>query len=305
MAFEVNGMTELADFSPTVVALEALDEMTDNTKNAFVQHSFDASDELVAAGSVQTPIFPAVEMEDDVEGTPMEGAQFPADNVTLTPDRKKAVVIPITNYARAVSNQDVMNGYGRQLARNAMKIIDTTVAGVYSETANAAVDAGAGADIDEADILAGKELLDGQNAPDTGRVLILHHTQYNAMLAIDTFTRFDASGKAGFDNAKVSGVIGFVHGFTVVMDQNVVSAASRRHNVMLVHNPGSKDMNSVEWGMSTFRPMVSNTVTAGNRLRIIWMFDPYYGCEVIRGEMQFDYIALRPEWIVDIQTQTT
>lgn len=304
MAFEVNGMTATADFSPTLVAVEALDEMTDATQNAMVANAVDRSDDLVGAGSVQDPIYPAVDMEDETEGTPLEGAQFPADNVVLTPDRKKAVVIPITNYAQAVSNQNLMNGYGRQVARDAMRKIDIAMCGVYSETANSAVDAGAAADIDEADILAAKEILDGQNAPATGRVLILHHTQYNAMLAIDNFTRFDAIGKAGNENPKVSGVVGTVHGFTVWLDQNIISAASRRHNLAMVFG-GNKQNSSVEWGMSTFRPMVSNTVTAGNRLRLIWTFDPYYGSEVLRGEMQFDYIALRGEWIVDIQTQTT
>lgn len=304
MAFDVNGMTETADFSPTLVAIEALDEMADNTNNAMVQYSLDVSDELVGAGSVVTPIYPAVDMEDETEGTPLEGAQFPTDNVTLTPDRKKAVIIPITDYARAVSNQDLMNGYGRQVARDAMRKIDIALCGVYSETGNTPVDAGAAADIDEADILAAKEILDGQNAPPQGRVLILHHTQYNAILAIDGLTRFDALGKAGDANAKVSGVIGMLHGFLIVLDQNIVSAASRRHNIAMVYG-GNKQNSAVEWGMSTFRPMVSNTVTAGNRLRLVWTYDTTRGSEIIRGEMQFDYIALRPEWIVDIQTQTT
>lgn len=304
MAFDVNGMTELVDFSPTLVALEAMDEMTDATNNAFVRFALDVSDELVGAGSVQTPIYPAVDLEDETEGTPLEGAQFAADNVILTPDRKKAVIIPITDYARAVANQDLMNGYGRQAGRDALRKIDTSIAGVYSETSNAPVDAGAAADIDEADILAGKEILDGQNCPGEGRVLILHHTQYNAMLAIDNFTRFDAVGKSGDGNPKVSGVIGTVHGFLVVLDQNVVSAGARRHNVMTVFG-GNKQNSAIQWGMSTFRPMVSMTLTAGNRLRLIWTYDTTRACEIIRAEMQYDYIALRPEWIVDIQTQTT
>lgn len=308
MTWDVNGTTELVDFSPTLVALETLDEMDDATQNMLVEYSLDVSDECVAAGSVQTPVFPQVDMEDDVEGTPLEGAQFPSDNVMLTPDTKKAVIIPITNYARAVANQDLMNGYGRQLGRDAMRKIDIGIAGVYAETGNSPVDAGAATDIDEADILAAKELLDLANAPIAGRVLIVHTTQYNAILAIDGLTRFDALGKADAANAKVSGLIGYLHGFLVVQDQNLVTTGSggtlRRHNIAMVYG-GTKQNSSVEWAMSTFRPMVSNTVTAGTRLRLIWTFDTNYGCEVLRGEMQFGFVALQPKWIVDIRTSTT
>lgn len=304
MAYDVNGTTELAAFSPTLVSIESMDAMDDATQNNMFNFSVDLSGEVAGATALDIPVYPAVDLEDDVEGTALEGAQFASTKVTLTPDTEKAVIIPITDYGRAAANQDVMNGYGRQAGRDAMRKIDVGIAGVYSDSSHSAVDAGAGTDIDEADILAAKELLDGANAPTQGRVLVVHHTQYNAILAIDGLTRFDAIGKGGEENAKVSGVIGRLHGFTIVMDQNIISAASRRHNIAFVYD-GTKQGSSVAWGMVTFKPMVSNTLYAGDRLRLIWTYNEEYGSEVIRAEMKFGYAALRPDWIVDVSTGTS
>lgn len=303
MAYDVNAATNLAAFSPTLVSTKAMDAMDDATQNNMLNFSVDLSNDVAGATALDIPVYPAVDLETDTEGTALEGAQFAATKVTLTPSTKRAVIIPITDYARAYSNQEVMNGYGRQVVRDAMRKIDVGICGAYADSAHSAVDAGV-ADIDEADILAAKELLDGANAPETGRVLVLHHTQYNAILAIDGLTRFDSLGKAGIDNAKVSGVIGMLHGFLVVMDQNIISAASRRHNIAFVS--GNNEQNSaIGWGLATFKPMVSNTMYAGDRVRLIWQYNEEYGSEVIRGQISFGYVALRPEWIVDISTQTT
>jgi hypothetical protein len=306
MAYDVNGSTELAAFSPTLVSLEAMDAMDDATENNMFNFSLDLSNQVQGAGALDIPIYPAVDLEEDVEGTALEGAQFPATKVTLTPDTKRAVIIPITDYGRAYANQDVMNGYGRQVGRDAIRKIDIGIAGVYADSDHAAVDAGAVTDIDEEDILAAKDLLDMANAPSTGRVLVVHPFQYNAILGIAGLTRFDAVGKADEANAKISGIIGRLHGFTVVMDQNMIQtgadATLRRHNIAFVYNPGDVQKCSIGWGMATFKPMVSNTLYAGDRLRLIWTYEETFGAEVIRGEISFGFVALRPEWIVDITT---
>ena len=300
----VTAAADVADFSPTVVSLEALDAMDDATQNMVMMNSWDGSNELQEAGALDIPIFPEVDLEDETEGTELVGVSLPSDKVTITPDTRKAVNIPITDYARAVSNQELMNGYGRQAGRDAARRLDTSIAGVYTETSNAPVDSGAGTDIDEADILAGKETLDGQNAPEGGRKLILHHSQYNAVLAIPGLVRFDAVGKAGDENAIISGVIGKLHGWLVMLDQNMIAAASRRHNLGLVFD-GSKQMSSVGHGLATFRPMISQVTTAGNRLRLIWTYDTRFASEVLRAQMFYGYKAMRPEWIIDFQTSDT
>lgn len=297
----VTSAANVADFSPTVVSLEALDAMDDATNNMVVQNSLDVSDELAAAGALDIPVFPQVDLSDETEGTPLVGVSLASSKVTITPDTRKAVTIPITDYARALSNQELMNGYGRQAGKDASRLIDTSIAGVYSETSQTPVDAGAGVDIDEVDILASKETLDGANASPNSRVLILHHSQYNAILAISGLVRFDAVGKPGDANAIISGVIGKLHGFLVMLDQNMVVAASRRHNIATVYD-GTKQGSAIGHGLATFRPMISNTLVAGNRMRLIWTYDTTLASEVLRAQVFYGYKALRPEWIVDVQT---
>lgn len=300
----VTAAADVADFSPTLVSLEALDAMDDATQNMVLEASLDLSDELEAAGALDIPVFPDVDMSDETEGTELVGVSLPSSKVTVTPDTRKAVNIPITDYARAVSNQELMNGYGRQAGREGARLLDTSIAGVFSESSNAAIDSGALADIDEADILAGKEILDGQNAPANGRKLILHHSQYNAVLAISGLVRFDAVGKASDENAIISGVIGKLHGFLVELDQNIVSSGGRRHNLMLISG-GTKQESSVAHALATFRPMISQVTVAGNRFRLIWTYDTRFASEVLRAQQFYGFKALRPEWIMDMETQPT
>lgn len=300
----VTTAADVADFSPTLVSLEALDAMDDATQNMVMENSLDLSNELQEAGALDIPVFPQVDMADETEGVELVGVSLPSSKVTITPDTRKAVNIPITDYARALSNQEIMNGYGRQAGREAARLVDTSIAGVYLETSNAPVDSGAGVDIDEADILAGKEILDGQNAPANGRKLILHHSQYNAVLAISGLVRFDAVGKAGDENSIISGVVGKLHGFLISLAQNIVGAAARRHNLMLVFD-NTKQGSSVAHAWATFRQMISQVTVAGDRLRLIWTYDTRFASEVLRAMQFYGFKALRPEWIVDMQTSIT
>ena len=293
---------DVASFSPTLVSIKALDAMDDATNNVMLETTLDKSDELQAAGALDIPIFPHVDMSDETEGTPLASSVFPATEVTIAPDTRKAVRIPITDYARAVSNQELMNGYGRQAGREASRLFDTSVAGVYTETSNPAVDAGLGVDIDEADILQAKETLDGRNAPGSSRELVLHHSQYNAILAIPGLTRFDAVGKAADLNAIISGVIGSLHGFRVSLSQNMIAAGSRRHNLAFIGASAGEEQAAIARAMATFRPMISNTLVVGDRLRLIWTYDDELASEVLRAQQFYGYKAIRPEWLVDIQT---
>lgn len=297
----VGTSADVVSFSPDLVSLEALDAMDDATSNMMLANALDLSAELVGAASLSIPVFPDVDMTDETEGVVLPGTVFPTTDVTVTPDTKKAVNIPLTDYARATANQELMNGYGRQAGREASRLLDTSIAGVYTETAHAPIDAGIGVDIDEADIIAAKGLLDGANAPGQGRKLVLYHNQYNAILAIPGLVRFDAVGKAGDANAIVSGVVGSLHGFLLSLDQNMVDAGARRHNVALVNN-GNRAESAVAYGMATFKAMISNTLHVGNLLRLIWTYDTTLASEVLRAMMYYGYKALRPEWLVDIQT---
>lgn len=297
----VTAAADVADFSPTLVSLEALDAMDDATSNQMLEYSLDLSNELQAAGALDIPVFPEVDMTDETEGVAKVGVSLPSSKVTVTPDTRRSVTIPITDYARALSNQELMNGYGRQAGRDASRRMDTSIAGVFAETSQTPVDAGMGVDIDEADILASKEILDGANATPNNRVLILHHSQYNAVLAISGLVRFDAVGKAGAENAIISGVIGMLHGFLIVLDQNMVVSGSRRHNIATVFD-GTQQGSAIAHAMATFRPMISQTTVAGDRVRLIWTYDTTLASEVLRAQVFYGFKALRPEWIIDVQT---
>lgn len=287
------------EFSPTLTALQAQRKFTDLTSNMLTRVSFDATSMIVGAESLDIPIFPAVDLADETEGTALEYKQFSATKVTLTPGTQKAVVIPITNYARARANQDLMNGYGIQAAADSARRVDIDLAGLYT-SATLTVTAGTGADIDEADVLAAKELLDGVSCPPEGRWLGLHHTQYNALLSIDRFTKVDSLGVTAIP----TGIVGMLHGFTVMLDQNIVSTTDGfRHNLFGVTSGFTES--SIMHGFGTFKAMVSNTLNAGNAPRLIWTFDPKVGSEVIRAELMYGVQATRPEWLGVIKTQDT
>ncbi len=298
MADSYNTSTSLAEFSPTLTATVAQDAMTDATNNALLQVSFNATDLIRGATSLDIPIFPSLDLEDEVEGTPLEYKQFNAGKVTLTPNLQKAVVIPITDYARARANQDIMSGYARQAGRDAARKVDQTLSNLYS-SATLTVTAGTNTDIDATDVLTAKELLDGANAPLEGRWLALHHTQYNALLAIDDFVHLE---KYGSNSALPNGVLGSLYGFTVLLDQNIIATTDGfRQNMFGVS--GGLAESSIVYGFGTFEDMVSNTLSAGNNPRLIWTYDSKAGSEVLRAEILYGVAASRAEWLGVIKTQ--
>ena len=302
MADAYNTAAALADFSPTLVAQDALDEMTDATNNAFLTHSVDLTARVNGATALDIPVFAEVTHATETEGTALEYKQFSSAKVTLTPSTKKAVVIPITDWASAYANQELMSGFGRQAGRNAAQIVDIAIAGVYSEAGTTAQDGGTGGDITEALIIGAKEQLDANNAPMEGRFLILHHQQYNAALSIDRLTRYDATGVAGPANPIKNGALGELHGFQVFLDQNVVGTTDGfRHNVAGVYN-GTIEGSSICHGYATFKPLI-DTLSAGNAPRLVWTYDPKVGSQVLRSEVGYGYVALRTKWLVDIKTQ--
>lgn len=298
MADEYNTTTSNADFIPTIVANEAQLAFTDHTSNGLLGQTYDASSMLAPGGNaLDLPIVPAVTLETETEGTPLEYAQFSSSKVTLNMTTKKGVVLPFTDYSLAVENQDILAPYGEQIGANAAKTVDAAIAALYSSAGISAITAGTNATIDEADILAAKSNLDEANAPATGRWLAVYPDQHNALLALDRFTAAEKLGQEYI----TGGMLGRIHGFDVVMDNNLVATTDGfRHNMYGVN--GGLAGSSLVLAYGTFREIAGGAVAAGQRPRIIMSYDSKAGCHVMRGQILFGVAVFRDEWLGTIKT---
>jgi N4-gp56 family major capsid protein len=299
MADEYMTSTANAEFIPTIVATEAQLVFTDHTKNGLIGRSFDATSMLSGGGNkLDLPKIPAVELETETEGTPLEYAQFSSSKTTLTIDTKRAVVMAFTDYSLALENQDVLGPYGTQIGANSAKTVDAALAALYSSASISAITAGTGADIDEADILEAKSNLDEANAPDQGRYIAVKSDQYNALLALDRFTAAEKLGQEYISG----GVLGRIHGFDVVEDNNLVATTDGfRHNVYGVS--GGLTGSSLVHAFGQFRDPQAGAVASGQTPRIILGYDMKAGSHVLRGQIYFGVQVYRPEWFGTIKTR--
>ena len=299
MADEYMTTTAIGEFIPTIVAREAQLAYGNRTKNGLLGVAPSINGFLAEGGNVfELPVIPDVDLENYTEGTDLEYAQFSSSKQSITISTKKAVVMAFPATALSVANQEIMNGYGEQCGHAAAKELDTALAGLYSSAGISAITAGTGADIDEADILDAKSNLDIANAPAQGRWLAVRSDQYNALLALDRFT---AAEKLGVEYIS-RGVLGRIHGFDVIMDNNLVATTDGfRHNMYGV-NGGSPLTSSLVHGTATFPAIQGGALAVGQNPRLVFSYDLKQGANTMRAEIMYGVAVFRSEWLGTIKT---
>lgn len=310
MADAYNTSTALTEFHATLVADAAQLAFTDWTNNAMLATASNLTDAVAGAKSLDIPIIPAVNHAAETEGTALEYKQFSSDKVTLTVDTRQGLVMPFTPYALARAadgGRTILAGYGAQIGADARRILDAALCAEYANV-GATVTGATSANITEANIISAKTNLDGQNAPMEGRTLVVHHSQYNAMLQIARFSENQTRGTGGVISS--GQIMGRIHGFDVFLDQNIVGTTDGfRHNLAFVRDPsqsglaGAINGAALAWAVSPLSAAVAGAVSSGTAPRISFSYDAKgNGSDVIDSRIQYGTKTIRSVWFNDIKT---
>lgn len=174
------------------------------------------------AKSVSIPrrnTFAAADKAADTDLT-SQALTFAADTIAF--DKHKAIYAVLELIAGFQSSVNVDQEILMEMANELALQVDKDIYTQLKLASAAAPDhrvAFAGATLAKGDIIGARKLLNIQNVPMDGRILLINPTHEAEMLAIDDFVRADSYGNSG---GLVNGEIGRVYGFSVLMS-NVVT----------------------------------------------------------------------------------
>lgn len=299
MADAYNTSTALSDLARTQIYNSLISSAANKTNNAFMQNSIDLSPLFGPQDTtLKFPVLAAQTLQAVTEGTAIERKQYSSTSRSLSLSSKYADLVPIVDFVRMASRQGTWDELGTQLGILGNKTIDAALGGLYTSSPNDVTNATTTC-IDETDILLAKTYLDDANAPGEGRVLLVNSDQYNKLL---TNANFVSNALRGTGNALVTGVIGSIHGFEIHLDQNVVETAGLARNMAFVRGTTPQN-SSLGYAIGTLSPMMSGTPYVGDKMRLSWSRNATMLSDEMTFEVMFGVIALRPEWIVEVQSR--
>ncbi len=302
MADAYNTSTSLSDFARTQIHDSAILSYTNKTNNAFMMNALDVSALFGPQDTaVKFPVLPAATLQSVTEGTAIDRKQYSSTGRTLTLDTRRADLIPMTDFIRMASRQQMWADLGSALGDIAKKTIDTSLAGLYTSSPTDVTNATT-TGIQSPDVLAAKDALDAANAPATGRVLVVNSDQYNNFLLTNTdFVDNDRRGASGGDPL-VSGVVGSIFGFEVWMDNNVVETAGLARNMAFVRGTTPQN-SSIGYALGTLAPTMSGQPYVGDKFRFLWNRNSPYLSDEMEFVFMYGVIAFNPAWIVEVQSR--
>jgi hypothetical protein len=234
MALGTNQQTATTglQFRPLVWANEVLEALYNTTVLLNLVHHYDS--EVSSMGqSVTIPFMPNVIANDKVANTQVTLNGNTATSVVIAVNKHKESSVVIEDFLKVQSKYDLRSEFTTGLGMAIGVAIDTDI---YVEIlAGVSQNVGAyGTVISDANILAGKLLLDNAIAPFTDRSFVVDPTGNAQLLGIDKFVRYDALGTG---KAIEDGKLGTIYGFTVYMSQNLptVVATPSQHNAVMFH----------------------------------------------------------------------
>lgn len=149
---------------------------------------------------------------------------------TINIDQHKYAAVLIEDMAKVQSFVDLRSKYTDEMGYALAKAIDTSLLGLHASATN---NVAGGASLDDTDILAGKEYLDGLDVNRDGRFFIVHSEGENDLLTVNKYTAYDQTGQTGV--AVDDGKVGRVYGMNIHVTNNVVEVAGTPnvlHNLM-------------------------------------------------------------------------
>jgi hypothetical protein len=207
------------------------------------------------------------------------------------------VAFSASSFLKAVQIGNLEEGYISDALAVLAEKVEASLMGLYAAMAHQV--GAAGADIDEATILNIRKKFNDNNAPESGRYLVVSNKDDAKLLQLDRLTRADMIGKPG---AITNGAIGKAHGIEIFQSNLVRSLAGPP---ITYHN-----MAFTKWGMVLVsRPLkqiegaVSTQIQdpdTGLIMRLTKGYNSQYNDDQIVLDMLWGVSLLRTEFAIDV-----
>lgn len=157
---------------------------------------------------------------DKTSNTELPSSATTESEFTLTVNKHKGVRIAVEDIARAQSAYNLVELYGKRIGQALAKVLDTDILALYSglsQTVGATASSDGG--ISDTNVLRAIRFLDGANAPQDNRSVIVESYGMEDLRLIDKFVRYDALGAGNMPIR--DGMIGKLYGIDVFASENV------------------------------------------------------------------------------------
>jgi len=144
-------------------------------------------------------------------------------DIDLNIDKHKYVAKVIEDIVKVQSRYDMRSIYEKEIGYALAKAIDGQLAALESDVSTNTVSAGAA--IEDAEIIDAQQKLDANDVDRDDRFFVVHPEAMADILALDKFTRYDATGSAGVQTGAQNGLIADAYGAKVFMTTQIVETA--------------------------------------------------------------------------------
>lgn len=295
-------VTTSASLVPEIWQAELLESFVNATKNGTLSVAFQSTRLQDAGGGdiLHFPSFPIVATATITDGTAQEYTRVTTSEKTLTVSTQKGNVAAMTDKVRGQSMYDMVAPYRRQAALTMAKDISTALGALYTG-AGLSVAGTTTTYITEAQIAEAKEKLDLANCPDNGRWLVVDSKNANAITKITRFSQMDSVGDGS--PIRTGRPLGMIHGFTVVLDNNLTAASGKRH--CLAGVTGDEYTSSLVYAFTAMKPGISGQpeiIIPQIGAKFTLGRDFKLHSDVIEWHQIYGVAAIRSEFLVDIAT---
>ena len=146
---------------------------------------------------------------------------FTDSKVDIAIDKHKYVAKVVEDIVKVQSQFDVRGIYEKEIGYALANAIDTSLAALESDVTTNVVSAGAA--LEDAEIITAIEYLDVLDVDRDDRFFVIHPEAMADILALDKFTRYDATGSAAVQTGANNGLIADAYGVKVYMTSNIVT----------------------------------------------------------------------------------
>lgn len=169
---------------------------------------------------VHVPKLSLYTASDKTSNTELPASATTESEFTLTVNKHKGVRITVEDIARAQSAYPLVELYSKRIGQALAKVLDTDILSLYSglsQTVGATASSDGG--ISDTNVLRAIRFLDGANAPQDNRSIIVESYGMEDLRLIDKFVRYDALGNGNIPIR--DGMIGKLYGIDVFASENV------------------------------------------------------------------------------------
>jgi hypothetical protein len=157
----------------------------------------------------------------------LDSSSVTESDTTLTVDQWKGIIIDVLDIVKKQSRYNLMDLYAPKMGYALAKVVDTALLAKYDGLSQSV---GADStDLTDANIRRAIQYLDDADAPFEDRFAVIKPAQKNAILGIDKFVRYDATGNG---SRIQTGDIGEIYGVKFMVSSNVAVSGAETKNMM-------------------------------------------------------------------------